>query len=135
MKHEEDIKEIKEKIEKVTIEINELKQKYENPLQWSAIDSATIEGIISILMKKCNITEVEVGAAINKYGSVIQGILGIMYEKGIATPLDIQNEIIAFHHLVRIRGLNHALTMDQIIKERNEFVEELEKIQKSRNLR
>jgi transcription initiation factor IIE alpha subunit len=110
--------------------IEKLEQKFVNPLQTAAEDAATIEAIFSILRKKCGVQEKEIRESVNIYGSVLSSILDILYRKKIATPEEIRREIIAFHHVIGLRGLNSNLTYEQITEEREKFVKELENIEK-----
>ena len=57
-------------------------------------------------------------------------LLGILYERGLATPEDIDREVIAFHHIMRMVGPNPNMTREQIAVERDDFVKELESIKR-----
>lgn len=79
----------------------ELKKRPERPIETLCEDSATLEGLIDLLVVKGIISEQELVARINRYQSVVTGLVMVLVEKGVITDQDMEKGILAYHFALR----------------------------------
>jgi len=120
-------KDVKDALDGLTSRVESLEQGGKNPLQTMAEDAATTEAILNILRKKCGITNEEIKSEMNTYGSVLSAILSILYKKELATPDDIHYEVIAFHYMIRLKGLEPNMSYDDAIRQKEKLIADMKK--------
>jgi len=117
----------KEEYNSLLNKIKVLESRIYHPLPFVIEDVATTESIFTILIEKGITTSREIGKYMNLYGTAIDVILAIMYDKKIATPEDVGLYIIAFHHVLRMKLTDPDMTTEKAVQERVDFVGEIKK--------
>lgn len=79
----------------------ELKKRPERPIQALCEDSATLEGLIDLLVLKGVITEEELSSYLNQYMSVITALVMLLVEKGAISNLEMEKATLSYHFALR----------------------------------
>lgn len=120
------------KLEELEKKVRELEKRLEGrlalPLASIAEDAAFYEAVFDVLVINKICTREEIKKYMDSYRSAMSVILAILGDKGIATPRDVQIHMMAFHHMIRMHGLNPNMTYEEMAKERTEFAEMLKKL-------
>jgi hypothetical protein len=74
------------------------------PIACPNIDSATLEGLIDLLIIKGVLTEDELTGAADLYGSYINALLDILNVKGIVKEWELDLARVEYHHFVQAMG-------------------------------
>ena len=108
------------------------RQKRPSPVLEAAVDMATIEAIYDILaspytnsetgiVRPAIVSQDEIRKYIDQYGQHFSAILHILIDYGITTPKEYNCKILAYHHLIRLMGLQTGIGIEALAKERIEY--------------
>lgn len=114
---------------------NKLRERYPSPLLQLPEDIALVEGIFSILAAPRKdhktgdmrpiVSQFEIAQYIDKYRLFWTAVVHILVDKGITTAKELNCEMLAFHHFMRMEGLNTDKSKDELFTARRKYVEEL----------
>lgn len=79
------------------------------PIACPDMDAARVEAIVDLLVIKGVITEEELTAAAEPYGSYMNGILDLLHLKGIIEDWEMDIAMAEFHRFVRAIGQNNFI--------------------------
>ncbi len=102
-----------------------LKARYPSPIVQAQEDVAFYEAIFDVLVLKKIVTQEEIAHYLDQYRQIWVAIANIMIDKGITTPKELNCEMLAFHHFLRMYGMATGKQRDELFKERRKYVDEL----------
>ena len=103
--------------------LTELKRRPGTPIRCLQDDSATIQGLIDLLVVKKIIPgehpDELVVAYIDRYNSAVTGLIMLLVEKNIITESEMDASMLAFHHAIRHFG-DRAASFEEVSKLRRD---------------
>ena len=81
--------------------LRELGKRPERPIQAMTEDSASLEGLIDLLVCKGIMTEPEFGRYLNRYQSAMTALVMLLIEKDVISETDMEKAISVYHFMVR----------------------------------
>ncbi|OPY54713.1 MAG: hypothetical protein A4E48_00292 [Methanosaeta sp. PtaU1.Bin060] len=113
--------------------IEELEQRLSvrpaSPLMDVAQDVATYEGILDLLVLKGHATDGEIQHSLDTYKSFWSAIVHLLIDKGLLTEKELWCATIAYHHFLRLHGLNSGKSAQELMAERREFIKKISKLE------
>ncbi len=92
------------------------------PIACPDIDAAKQEAIIDLLVIKGIITDEELAAAANLYGSYMNGLLDLLHLKGIIEEWELDIAVAEFHRFVQAIGQNNFIPPAVLFERRRNAV-------------
>jgi len=109
--------------------IEELEQRLNvrpaSPLMDVAQDVATYEGILDLLVIKGYATDVEIQHYLDTYKNFWSAIVHLLIDKTLITEKELWCASIAYHHFLRLYGLNSGKSPQELMTERREFIKKI----------
>lgn len=105
-----------------------ISQRYPSPVMHLAEDIAMVEGIIDMLVCRNIVTIAEVHSYIDTYKQSWTALVHLLIDKGVFTQRQMNISILAFHHMIRMKGTKPDATYEELQVERTKFAEDLEKL-------
>lgn len=97
-------------------------QKQPVPIACPDIDAAKLEALIDLLIIKGIITDEELQAAANLYGSYMNGLLDLLHLKGIIEEWELDIAVAEFHRFVQAIGQNNFIPPAVLFERRRNAV-------------
>ena len=112
--------------------IEELEQRLNirsaSPLMNIAQDVATYEGILDLIVIKGYATDTEIQHHLDTYKNFWSAIVQILIDKKMITEKDLWCATVAYHHFLRLYGLNSGKSSQDLMAERREFIKTISKL-------
>lgn len=112
--------------------IEELEQRLNvrpaSPLMDIAHDVATYEGILDLLALKGHATDAEIQHYLDTYKSFWSAIVHLLIDKKLITEKELWCAIVAYHHFLRLHGLQTGRSAQDLMAERREFIKKISKL-------
>ena len=100
------------------------------PIACPDIDVAKLEGIIDLLVIKGVITDEELQAAAELYGSHMNGLLDLLQTKGIIEEWEMDIAVAEFHRFIQAIGLNNYIPPAVLFERRRNAVSDRLKLER-----
>ena len=137
-KLEKELDELKGKLNSVEEKNRDLEstiaQRYPSPVMHLAEDIAMVEGIIDMLVCHRIVTVAEVHSYIDTYKQSWTALVHLMIDKKVITQKELNISILAFHHMIRVKGTKPDATYEELQRERIKFAEDLGKLSDPLNM-
>lgn len=112
--------------------IEELEQRLStrpaSPLMDIAQDVASYEGILDLLVIKGYATDTEIQHYLDTYKNFWSAIVHLLIDKKMITEKDLWCATVAYHHFLRLYGLNSGKSSQELMAERREFIRRISKL-------
>ena len=100
------------------------------PIACPEIDAASLEGLIDLLVIKGVITDEELKAASELYGSYMNGLLDLLNLKGIVEDWELDIARAEFHRFVQALGANQYIPPAVLFERRRNAVSDRLKLER-----